>query len=177
MDLLMRGLSEDSRSMPDHVIDFFGGWEKHNELLVKSLAPLGGEELSWSPGGDLWPIRMLACHIVAARAWWFNRWMGEGDEAFARLSDFDEDEGSQTRGAGEICAALNRSWSDVHSCLRRWTADDLDARFQRPRPNAAGERPWRDRRYIIWHVAEHDVHHGGEISLTLGIHGRPGFDM
>ena len=163
--------------MPAHVIDFFGGWEQHNALLIKAVSPLDLEQLSWSPKEGLWPIRMLACHIVAARAWWFNRWMGEGDEALARMSDFDEDEGSSTRHAAEICAALEKSWSDVAVCLRRWTEADLVATFQRPSPNAAGERPWRDRRYIIWHVAEHDVHHGGEISLTLGMHGVPGLDM
>ena len=79
--------------------------------------------------------------------------------------------------APTICAALTKSWADVRACLERWTAEDLEVKFQRPRPNAAGERPWRDRRYITWHVAEHDVHHGGEISLTLGMHGRPGLDM
>jgi len=26
----------------------------------------------WSPAEGLWSIRMLACHIVAARAWWFH---------------------------------------------------------------------------------------------------------
>jgi uncharacterized damage-inducible protein DinB len=24
---------------------------------------------------------------------------------------------------------------------------------------------------VVWHVLEHDLHHGGEISLTLGMHG------
>ena len=163
--------------MAPHVIDFVAGWEKHNELLVKSIAPLDPSALNLSAGDGLWPIRMLASHIVAARAWWFSRWMGEGDEALARLSDFDESEDLGQRTAAEICAALDKSWSDVRACLGRWTADDLDAKFQRPVPNDEGRRPWRDRRYIIWHVAEHDVHHGGEISLTLGMHGRPGFDM
>ena len=63
---------------------------------------------------------------------------------------------------------------------------NLEAEFATPlferkprgmEPTAAGERPWRDRRYIIWHVAEHDIHHGGEISIVLGMHGRPGLDM
>jgi uncharacterized damage-inducible protein DinB len=24
---------------------------------------------------------------------------------------------------------------------------------------------------VVWHVMEHDLHHGGELSLTLGMHG------
>ena len=27
------------------------------------------------------------------------------------------------------------------------------------------------RAWVVWHVLEHDLHHGGEISLTLGMHG------
>jgi uncharacterized damage-inducible protein DinB len=30
------------------------------------------------------------------------------------------------------------------------------------------------RSWVIYHVMEHDLHHGGELSLTLGIHGLPG---
>ena len=159
------------------VFDFYAGWEHHNALLVKSIAPLGEEQLSWSAAEGLWPIRMLACHIVASRAWWFSEWMGEGDDDLARMVAFDEDEGSATRDATAICRALDASWSQLGARLRRWTEADLAAEFQRPARNAQKGRPWRSRRYIVWHVAEHDVHHGGEISLTLGMHGHSGFDM
>jgi uncharacterized damage-inducible protein DinB len=27
------------------------------------------------------------------------------------------------------------------------------------------------RGWIVWHVIEHDLHHGGEVSFTLGMHG------
>jgi hypothetical protein len=29
----------------------------------------------------------------------------------------------------------------------------------------------------VWHIAEHDIHHGGELSFSLGIHGLPGMDL
>jgi uncharacterized damage-inducible protein DinB len=120
---------------------------------------------------------MLACHIVAGRAWWWSAWMGEGDEELNGLIRMDDDSDVNRPDAATICKALDKSWNDVHATLKNWTEEDLTAAFQRPRPNAQGERPWRDRRYIIWHVAEHDAHHGGEISLILGIHGLPGLDM
>lgn len=160
------------------MISVLDGWEKHNALLVKMIAPLSEEDLGLSAGKGLWPVRVLACHIVSARAWWFGSWMHEGGEVFERLLTIDDEELEKpTRSAGEICAALESSWSAVSRSLQKWSDADLDAKFQRPEPNAAGERPTRDRRYIIWHVAEHDVHHGGEISLTLGMHGRNGLDL
>jgi uncharacterized damage-inducible protein DinB len=163
--------------MPPHVIDFFAGWEQHNALLTKRIEPLSDEQLVLAPGEGLWSIRMLACHIVASRAWWFNEWMGEGDDELRRLIPMDDDSDVTKPDAETICAALDKSWSDIRSCLARWTEADLRAQFQRPARNARHGRPWRDRRYIIWHVAEHDVHHGGEISLILGMHGLPGLDM
>jgi len=163
--------------MAGTVFDFYAGWEQHNALLIKSIAPLQHDQLSWSVAEGLWPIRMLACHIVAARAWWFSEWMGEGDRELRDLADFDEDEGSPSRDAAAISHALESSWAQLASCLHKWTETDLVAEFQRPARNARKGRPWRSRRYIIWHVAEHDVHHGGEISLTLGMHGFRGLDM
>jgi hypothetical protein len=35
----------------------------------------------------------------------------------------------------------------------------------------------RSRGWVIWHVAEHDVHHGGEISQILGSHGLAPLDV
>ncbi len=35
-----------------------------------------------------------------------------------------------------------------------------------PEEPARITRPW-----VIWHLIEHDLHHGGEVSLTLGTHG------
>ena len=163
--------------MPPHVIDFYSGWENHNELLVDALTPLEQEQLSWAPAPHMWTVRRLANHIVAARAWWFGAWMGEDTETLTPLVDYDVELGADEREAGPICEALNRSWASLKKSLGRWTETDLDMQFQRPRPNQKGERPWWSRRGIIWHVAEHDLHHGGEISLILGMHGGRGLDL
>ncbi|HEY3084922.1 MAG TPA: DinB family protein [Candidatus Dormibacteraeota bacterium] len=160
-----------------HVIDYFAGWENHNSLLKKMVAPLNEDQLVLAPREGLWSIRMLACHIVAARAWWWNAWMGEGDAELKSLISMDDDSDVTRPDSQTICNALDKSWHDLRATLERWTEEDLTATFQRPKPNAQGERPWRDRRWIIWHVAEHDVHHGGEISLILGMHGLQGIDL
>ena len=155
----------------------YSGWANYQQLLAGAIAPLDDDQLNLRAAPHLWSVRMIANHVVAARAWWFHSWMGEGGPEFDAMPDFDEGEESERRPAPEIVKWLEATWSLVDSCLRRWSETDLDARFQRPVPNAEGERPWRDRRYIIWHVAEHDLHHGGEISLSLGMHGIPAIDL
>ena len=159
------------------LLTHLSGWAEYNQLLERALAPLNAEQLSLRAAPSLWSVRTIANHIIANRAWWFHAWMDEGGPELAELTDYDEDEGSETRDAPAIVSALGRSWSCLATCLGRWTEADLDARFRRPSPNLEGERPWRNRQFIVWHVAEHDLHHGGEISLTLGMHGLPGMDL
>src|SRR5437773_8490220 len=125
------------------VFDFYTGWEQHNALLIKSIAPLQVEQLMWSPAEGLWSIRMLACHIVAARAWWFHGWMGEGDDDLRGLIRMDDDSDLSRPDASTICAALEKSWSDVHACLSSGRKPTCLRAFSvlgpTPRANARGE--------------------------------------
>ena len=81
------------------------------------------------------------------------------------------------RSAAEIVRGLELTWGLIESRLAGWTEADLEKQFQRPTPNDAGKRPRRTRQWIIWHVLEHDLHHGGEISFSLGMHGLTGLDL
>src|SRR5207248_3978842 len=162
--------------MPVPLIAFFEGWGRYNDLLERAVSPLDRGQLDLQAADGLWSVRMLASHIVSVRSWWFNEWMGEGGEGLARFADYDEGDESVTRDARTIAEALHASWSCLEASLRSWTEDDLAKEFQRPARNAQRGRPWRSRQYIVWHVAEHDVSHGGEISLVLGMHGLPGID-
>jgi len=157
--------------------EFFRGYEVHQGRVVKMIAPLDQAQLDLAAAPHLWSVRTLACHIIAARAWWFNSWMGEGPEEFGRMTDWDEYQALATRPAAEIVRGLEESWAVIKSGLERWSPDDLTKDFSRPTPNEAGERPRRTRQWIVWHVVEHDVHHGGEISFSLGMHGVPGLDL
>jgi uncharacterized damage-inducible protein DinB len=52
------------------------------------------------------------------------------------------------------------------ACLERWSPDEMSQIF--PDEPVDVSRAW-----VVWHVLEHDLHHGGELSLTLGLHGLP----
>lgn len=153
------------------------GYEAHQRRLVKMIAPLDQAQLDLAAAPHLWPVRTLACHIVSARAWWMHSWMGEGSHEFGAMTEWDEDEALAMRPAGEIIRGLVESFAVIKAGLERWSPADLTAEFVRPRPNELGERPKRSRQWILWHLIEHDVHHGGEISFSLGMHGVPGLDL
>ncbi len=154
----------------------YNGWDKYCQLLEEAIAPLTADELSWQAAPNLWSIRMLASHMVAARGWWFNSWLGQGAEELANYADYDEGAESQTRGTGTVLAALRRTRAIMADNLGRWTESDLDQAFRPPSPQRERGRRAETLGWIVWHVMEHDVHHGGEISLTLGVHGREGLD-
>ncbi|HEX6844203.1 MAG TPA: DinB family protein, partial [Actinomycetota bacterium] len=81
-----------------------------------------------------------------------------------------EDDEDHPRGAEELVDGLTRTWALIDDCLRRWTAEDMDADIQ-------GLRRTHRRGWVVWHVLEHDLHHGGEVSQILGSNGLPGLDL
>ena len=164
-------------SKPLPVANFYGGWSVYQQQLVTALAPLEQAHLQLQAAPTLWSIGMLGNHIIAARAWWFHFWMKEGGEELDEYADWDEGEAMAERSAAEIVRGLELTWGLIESRLAGWTTADLDKQFQRPVPNDAGKRPRRTRQWIIWHVLEHDLHHGGEVSFSLGIHGLAGIDL
>jgi uncharacterized damage-inducible protein DinB len=56
----------------------------------------------------------------------------------------------------------------IQGALARWVPSDLERTFQE---EWRGEKYTFSLQWVLWHLIEHEVHHGGEISLTLGMHG------
>jgi len=152
---------------------FYRGWEDYQRLLIAALAPLTPEQLALYASPGQRPIWLIAAHISGTRIGWFQR-MGEGNDDVAPLDLWDAD-GAPPRSAAELVDGLERSWALIAECLDRWTPADLDTAFSYQRDN--GATITRTRQWIIWHVIEHDLHHGGELSLTIGNHGLSAPDL
>ena len=152
---------------------FYRGWDEYQQLLVEAVAPLSDAQLALRAAPSLRPVWLLAAHIVGTRVSWFHERMGEGGPEIAILDPWDA-EGAPPRHAAELVRGLEETWRMIADCLDRWTPDDLDHTFVRD----LGDRTvTRSRQWIIWHVIEHDLHHGGELCLTLGMHGLPTPDL
>lgn len=151
----------------------YDGWALYQANIIKALTPLTDEQLQLSAAKDLRPIWVLVAHVIAARVWWFHEVLGEGDPALAPMVDWD-DEGQPMRSATELVAGLNSTWELVNSCLRRWTEAELAETVRR---EVRGKERSYTRQWVVWHVLEHDLHHGGEISFSLGMHGLEGLGL
>ena len=152
---------------------FYEGWRDYQGMLVEALAPLTSEQLALRASPDQRPIWLLAAHIIGTRVGWFQGLMGEGDPALASFDPWDAD-GAPARTASELIHGLEATWLMIQSCLDRWTPAMLNDPFTRTRGDQSRTRT---RQWILWHVIEHDLHHGGELCLTLGIHGLPTPDL
>jgi len=152
---------------------FYDGWQNYQNLIIQAIAPLAPEQLALKAAPGLRSIHDIATHIIGARTRWFNYLMGEGDEEFAAFAPWDRP-GSPTRSASDLVHGLTATWQVVCSALDRWTPADYDHTY----PGEPPEEPeFISRAWVIWHLIEHDVHHGGEISLTLGVHHLPAPDL
>ena len=157
------------------------GWEKYQRAIVQTIATLSPEQLALSIEPRQRPIGELLEHMIGARFNWFYLWMGEGDPNL----DWDDGEGNDESIAykpASLVTLFENSWRVISSALDRWTAADLDQVFQPPASHqkwlldqGLEEAPPHTRQWIAWHVMEHEIHHGGELSLTLGTQGLVSF--
>jgi uncharacterized damage-inducible protein DinB len=147
-------------------------WENYQQRFIATITPLSSEQLALPVASHHWPIGELLAHMIGARFWWFHRWMGE--EEPPDLVDWGDEK--DMREAASLVSAFELTWHMISPALSRWTAADLEHLF--PPPAAvAEEESAHTREWIVWHVLEHEIHHGGELSLALGGYGLQGIDV
>jgi len=158
---------------------FYTGWGVYQQNLVEIIAPLSPEQLALPASSHHWSIGMVAQHIVANRVWWFQGWMGEGSPDLAPIAHWDpgDNEEPPALASAELVAGFEATWHMIADALARWTPADLGHLF--PPPAFLSEEEQRifgerTRQWMIWHVLEHEIHHGGELSLALGTYGLEG---
>ena len=142
------------------------GWQTYQSKLSKALAPLSDEQLALRAAPNLRSIDELARHIIAVRAGWYHDVLREGDDAFGALSHWDEP-GNPTRSASELVNGLAVTWQVMQEALARYRPADLQVVFEE---EWEGQKYTHRRGWVVWHVIEHDLHHGGEIGYSLGMH-------
>ena len=168
--------------MPDQTLPlstFYSGWGSFQKNLVRMIAPLSREQLALPAGAHHWSVGTVLQHLAANRVWWFQLWMGEGSPDLAPIAHWDPADPVEQAplDTPELVAGLEASWQMIADALACWTADDLGQTFPPPAVMSQAEREMfgeLSRRWIIWHVLEHEIMHTGELSLALGSYGLPG---
>jgi len=115
----------------------------------------------------MWPLGQIVQHIISCRAGWFSGTLQDNDEAMNMYRSWGGRE-SPACSAMELARGLDETWAFIESRLQRWTPADCAKTFP---DEWEGQINDVSRSWVIYHVLEHDLHHGGEVSLILGMNG------
>jgi len=146
---------------------FYENWKLYQEHLKQAIAPLSAEQLALRAAPGLRTIAELVEHIIGARVGWFTQFLGEDAGEAGPRAQWDRPEAPE-HSAAQLVWGLDASWKLMADALARWDSVDMAKTFGRDR---RGDHYELSRGWVIWHLIEHDLHHGGEVSLTLGMHG------
>ena len=150
----------------------FDEWKKYQEHIASAIAPLTTEQMTLRAAPGMRSIGGLASHVVGCRAGWFTDPLGEGEGTptgaeIKAMADWDE-MNLHERTPAQLVEALGKTWQFMMESVARWSPEDMKATVE---DDWDGVKVQLSRAWILYHVMEHDLHHGGELSLTLGMHG------
>ena len=146
----------------------YENWRGYHEKLRDCIAPLTNEQLMLQPAARMWPLAQIVQHIISVRAGWFSGTLQDDDQAMNEYMSSWGQRNSPARSGAELARGLDETWAFIEACLQRWTPSDCAKTF----PDEWDGQVYQvSRSWVIYHVMEHDLHHGGEVSLILGMNG------
>ena len=155
-----------------NLLSFYKGWDAYQALLIKAIAPLSSEELALRAAPHLRSVGENVAHLISGRVSNFLV-LGEAGAEMTPLEQWDIP-GAPLRSAAELVSGLESTWQMIQMALVSWIPADLEDIFV---DGQGDEAPRLTRQSIIWSTIKHDLHHGGEISLTLGVHHVEALDL
>jgi uncharacterized damage-inducible protein DinB len=167
------------------VLSVYEGWDGHQISLVHAVEPLTHEQLLWRPAPNLRSVGELTRHIALGRIDWCLRMSAPGIEAVAaRVPVWDQDKHGNhyvvedsvpiADRADELVQWLEETWKPIDAILHTWTVADLAVTY---RHTWRGQTYALSRQWTTWRIMDHDIHHGGELALMLGMQGIPVFEL
>jgi uncharacterized damage-inducible protein DinB len=146
----------------------YRGWDGYQVALVRAIAPRSPDQLRWRPAPHLRSAGEIARHISTGRVDWFQRTFGAETATTADRVAAWQPEDLVQEDVAELVRGLEASWQMIEDALSRWTVDDLEQTFPLSYQGTAYALP---RQWILWRILAHDLHHGGELAVTLGMQG------
>lgn len=159
---------------PMALLPLYQGWDTYQERLVKAIEPLSADQLVLRTAPHLRSVGENAAHIVGTRAGWLYFQLERGGENLVALASWNSPD-QPPHSAAELVDGLQATWQVIQDALLHWTTADLAGIVHDTDDN--GEELTYTRQWVIWHLIEHDMHHGGELSFTLGTHGLAGISI
>ncbi|MGH2487256.1 MAG: DinB family protein [Ktedonobacterales bacterium] len=143
------------------------GWQEYAEQLVVVVRPLSDEQLAQRIAPNLRSAGEIVAHLITGRAFWFQEILKEqeGNAELKRLAKWFLQPDARLTG-NKLAHGLEVTAALIREAIARWTPEELAEQIVLPwiGPKYPITRAW-----VVWHVIEHDLHHGGELTQTLGL--------
>ena len=159
------------------LMSVYDGWDGYQSSLVHAIAPLSPNQLAWRPAAHLRSVGEIARHISIGRIDWFQRMRAPGSAELARqVPAWEQDEHGNQYVVEQAIAVtptelvwwLEATWQMIAQTLTSWTVADLAQTY---RHTWGGQTYAISRQWTIWRIMAHDIHHGGQLAVMLGIQG------
>ena len=75
----------------------------------------------------------------------------------------------------ELLKGLEATWQVIQDAVSLWSIAELAVQVHDIDDDGVDQI--YTRQWVLWHLIEHDLHHGGELSFTLGMHGLTGIAL
>lgn len=167
----------------------YEGWDSHQQALMCAVTPLMPEQFAWRPAPNQASVNDLIAQIAGDRLWWFYKMSAPGSATLARQiapwagETFNAEDSNElnrwmeanlqleetlTKNPEKALRWLESSWKMIETTLNTWTVGDLAQTYRHIRE---GKIYVVTRQWTIWRIMSHDLHHGGQLALMLGLQG------
>jgi uncharacterized damage-inducible protein DinB len=146
----------------------FTGWDGYNTSIVHAIQPLTIDQLVWRPAPRLRSVGEQASHIALGRVGWFARMPAPGSLELRQKVERLGPETAIADKKDEIIYWLEATWQMIADTLSQWTVEELSRTYNQ---EYWGKVYTISYQWTIWRIMTHDMHHGGELALMLGIQG------
>ncbi len=166
------------------LVRLLDGWNGYQTSLLHAVAPLTKEQLAWRPAPDRRSVGELIRHISLGRITWLSRIGAPGvaDIALRVPRWYTDQDGARhvveesipSDQPAQLSEWLALSWQPIESLLNEWTVDDLSQTYPH---RFRGTDYVVSRQWTLWRIMSHDIHHGGQLALMLGMQGIEAFEL
>jgi uncharacterized damage-inducible protein DinB len=147
---------------PEHLIV---EWQSVRAGLLTTIDKFKDEDLAYIPFEGSWPVAGLLLHIAQEELGEVG--YGMTHELDAWPEEFSSDDYPDLEKIKILLAGVHQRTGTFMESLDEAALDRIV------------ETPWKLRASLaalLLHTLEHEIHHRGELSLILGLLGRPGLD-
>lgn len=146
-----------------NLADLFSNYFTVRKEMVKAVKNLSWQHLEWTPPNHTNSIGSLLAHIAETEYWWITIVA----EQKVDLEKADFERFSKVRSLVEIVTLLDEYLAETRAYLVREDSSDWDDVFY----DVKGRDESVSKRWLVWHVVEHQARHRGQIFMLMRMQG------